>query len=201
MKRTVERIGPLVPAFATAGASVCVSSLLLATGPHVLGPQPVVPPLTREVGRVVASLSPPAQLLSRGRRPPTRSPGRRIAPARESATPIPNSHRSPRRVRRVGASPAPPPSSPSPPPPPTPVLPQPTSGSSVQAQAEKGKRPKDRSKPGWGNGDRNHDHTGPPGRGSEGQQNQATTASGGPQVTADDQHGSSQNGEKKSSRR
>jgi hypothetical protein len=198
MKRTVERIGPLVPAFATVGASVCVSSLLLGTGPQALGPQPVVPPLTREVGRVVASVSPPVQPLARGRRPATRPADRPIAPARESTTPTPHSHRSPRQVRPVRGSVAPPPSPPSPPP--TPVVRQPTVASGTQAQPEKGKRPKDRSKPGWGNGDPNHDHTGPPGKGSEGQENQATTARAGPPVAADDQHGSSQSGAKKSSR-
>ena len=66
MKRMVARIGPVVPAFATVAASVCASSLLFATGPRALEPPPVVPPLTREVGRVVASLSPPSQTFSRG---------------------------------------------------------------------------------------------------------------------------------------
>src|SRR6266566_6361084 len=67
MKGVVERIGPLVPAFATVGASICVSSLLLSTGPQALGPPLVVPPLTREVGRIAASLLLPAQRLSPGR--------------------------------------------------------------------------------------------------------------------------------------
>jgi hypothetical protein len=210
MKRMVERIGPLVPAFATVGASVCVSSLLLTTGRQALVPQPLVPPV-REVGRVVAALPPPAQRLSRGqrpatrsaglsrgRRPATRAAGHRIAPARESAAPTPNSHASSRRVRRVGARAAPPPSPPSRPP--TSVTPQPTSEPAAQAPAEKGKRPKDRKRPGWGNGDRNHDHTGPPGNGSEGELSRAKTARAGPPVAADDQHGSSQNGAKKSPR-
>jgi hypothetical protein len=198
VKRTVERIGPLVPAFATVGASVCVSSVLLTTGPQALVPQPVVPPVTREVGRVVASLSPPAQLLSRGRRPAARSAGRRIEPAHESAAPTPNSHGSARHARRVKTPAAPPPSAPNPPPPP--VAPPSTSEPGPQVPAEKGKRPKDGTRPGWGNGDRNHDHTGPPGKGSEGQLSRAKTARAGPPEAVDDQHGSSQNGAKKSPR-
>jgi len=200
MKRTVERIGSFVPAFATVGASVCVSSLLLATRPQALGPPPVVPPLTREVGRVVASLSPPAQVLSRGRGPAVRRADRRSlsAPARGLAMSTPTSHRSSTQVSRVGAPSAPLPSPPSPAPPAPPVTPPPASVPVVQAPTDKGKRSTDGTKPGWGYGDPNHDHSGPPGRASKGQENQATTAHAGPQVAAGDQHGSSQNGEKKS---
>jgi hypothetical protein len=199
MKRTVERISPLVPALATVGASVCVSSLLLTTGPQALVPQPVVPPVTREVGRVVASLSPPAQLLSRGRRPATRSAGRRIAPLRESAAPTPKLHRSARQVRRVEVPASPPASLPSPPP--TPVTLQSTSGPGAQPPAAKGKRPKHGNKPGWGHGDRNHDHTGPPGKGSEGRLSRAKPAGAEVPEGADHQHGPNEDGAKKSADR
>jgi hypothetical protein len=198
VKQTVERIGPLVPAFATVGASVCASSLFLTMLPQALGPQPVVPPLTREVQRAVVSLSPPAQLLSRGRSRPARPADRRSssAPARGSATSTPSLHHVSRQVSPIGASaPLPPP--PNPPPAPTVTLPAP-SVPLAQASAGKGKRPKDGNKPGWGHGDPNHVHTGPPGKGPKSQENHATTGGSGPPVAAGDQHGSSQNGDKKS---
>jgi hypothetical protein len=196
----VERIGPLVPAFATVGASVCVSSLFLATVPHVLGPPPVVPPLTREAERVVVSLSPPAQLLSHGRSRVAHPADRRSlsAPARGSVTSTPSSHHVSRPVSPIGASP-PLPLPPNPPSAPPVTLPPP-SVPPAQPSANTGKRPKDSNKPGWGHGDPNHDHTGPPGKGpkGQGQANQPTTAGEGPPVAAGDQHGSSQNAEKKS---
>ena len=199
MKGMVERIGPLVPAFATVGASVCVSSLLLAAGPQTLGPLPVVPPPTREVGRVVVSLSPPAPPLSRGRGPAARPAERRSrsAPPRALATSTPISHPSSKQVSRVGAPPAPPPS-PSNPPPAPPVTPQPASVTVSQATTDKTKKPKSGNKPGWGHGDPNHNHTGPPGKASQGKKNEATSPQSGPPVPADRQHGSGQNGEKKS---
>jgi hypothetical protein len=202
MKRTVARIGPFVPAFATVGASVCVSSLLLATEPQALGPSPVVPPLTREVGRIVASLSPSAQLLSRGRGPAARPADRRTlsAPARVRATSPPSSHRVSRQVSRVGAPSATPPPAPSPPSPP-PVARSPASAPVAQAPTDKGKPPKGTNKPGWGHGDLSHDHTGPPGKGSKGQTNQPTPAPAGPAVAAGARQGSVQNGEKKSTGR
>jgi hypothetical protein len=204
MKRMVARIGPVVPAFATVAASVCASSLLFATGPRALEPPPVVPPLTREVGRVVASLSPPSQTFTRGRGPAARPVKRRSvsAPLRRLATATPTPHRSSRQVSPVGASaaplpspPTPPPSPPSPPPAPA-VAPAPAPVTVAQATTDKGKPPKDGSKPGWGNGDPNHDHTGPPGKESK---NQATSPGPPePAAAASDQHGSDQNGEKKS---
>jgi len=219
MKRAVQRIGPLVPALATVGASIAVSSLLLGTGPRTLGPHPVVPPFPREVGRVVASLSPPAQPPSRGRAPVVHSPGRHSlsAPARGSAPTAPSLHRSSRQVGRVGASAAPPPSPPSPPPAP-PVTPQPSSEPGTQAPTQDEKRSKDGNRPGWGHGDPNHDHTGPPGKGSKRQedkattvgagappakgskrqQDKATTVGAGVPAAVGDQHDPHQNGEKKS---
>ena len=222
MKRMVARIGPLVPAFATVGASVCATSLLLTSGPQAVEPPPVVPPLTREVGRVVASLSPPAQLLSRGRGSATRPADRRglSAPPRAVATSRPTSHRSSRQASppvRTSSPPAPSPPSPLPAPS---VTPAPAPVTVVQGTTDKQKRPKDTSKPGWGHGDPNHEHTGPPGKGSKGQENQPappeagspgkkpkgqpsqpTSPGAGPPATAGDQHGSAQNGEKKSAGR
>jgi hypothetical protein len=204
MKRTVERIGPLAPAFATAGASVWLSSLLLATVPQALGPPPVVPPLTREVGRIVALLSPSAQLLLRGRSQAARPADRRSlsVPARARATSTPSTHRVSRQVGRAGAPSATPPPPPAPSPPPAPpVTPPPASVPVAQAPTDKGNRPKDRNKPGWGHGDPNHDHTGSPGKGSNGQKNQATSPGAGPPPTAGRQRGFVQNGEKKSTGR
>ena len=66
--------------------------------------------------------------------------------------------------------PPPPPASPQPPPPPPPTPPPPPAPPSppqlpsapvVQTTADKG------SRPGWGRGDPNHTHTGPPGKGSK----------------------------------
>jgi hypothetical protein len=222
MKLMVERIGPLVPAVATVGASVCATSLLLATGPQAVESPPVVPPLTREVGRVVASLSPPAQLLSRGRGPTARRVERRSlsAPPHGLASSPPTSYRSSGQASRpVRASSPPAPSPPSPLPAP-PVTPAPAPVTVVQGTTYKQKRPKDASKPGWGHGDPNHDHTGPPGKGSKGQQNQPTSPGAGPPgqeskgqqnqptspgagppATPGGQHGSPQNGDKKSAGR
>ena len=125
-----------------------------------------------------------------------------LAPLRRLATATPTPHRSSRQVSPVGASaaplpspPTPPPSPPSPPPAPA-VAPAPAPVTVAQATTDKGKPPKDGSKPGWGNGDPNHDHTGPPGKQSK---NQATSPGPPePAAAASDQHGSDQNGEKKS---
>ena len=199
MKRVVERIGPLVPALATVGASICASSLLLAPGPQTLEPHPVVPSFTREAGRVVASLPPPAQPPSRVRAPVARSPGRRSlsAAARVSAASTPNLHRSSSQVGRPAASATPPPSPPSPPPSP-PVTPQPTPEPVTQAPTQNEKPPKDGSRPGWGHGDPNHDHTGPPSKGSKRQEDKPTTVGTGALAPVGDQHGPHQNGDKKS---
>jgi hypothetical protein len=200
MKELVARIGPLLPAFATVGASVCASSLLLTTGPQALGPPPVVPPLTTNVGRVVASFSPPAQPLSRSRGPAARPADRRSfsAAAPRSVTSTPTSRGSSGPVSPVGASKAPPPSPPSPTPPAPPATRLPASVPTPKVSTDKEKRPKDGNKPGWGHGDPNHDHTGR-GKGSTGHANQATTTP--PPVPEGDQHGSGQNGGKKSTPR
>jgi hypothetical protein len=198
MKQMVARIGPLLPAFATVGASVCASSLLLTTGPQALGPPPVVPPLTTKVGRVVASFSPPARPLSHSRGPATRPDRRSLsAPAPRSAT----SRGSSTPVSPVGASKAPPPSPPSPASPAPPATPPPASVPIPKVSTDKQKRPEDANKPGWGHGDPNHDHAGPPGKGSKGQKNQATTTPAAPPVPEGDKHGSGQNGGKKSTPR
>jgi hypothetical protein len=203
MKQMVARIGPLLPAFATVGASVCASSLLLTTGPQALGPPPVVPPLTTKVGRVVASFSPPAQPLSRSRGPAARPADRRSlsAPAPRSATSTPTSRLSSRPVSPVGASKAPQPPPPSPTSTAPPVTPPPRSVPIPRVSTEKEKRPKDGNKPGWGQGDPNHDHTGPPGKGPTGQKNQATSTPAAPPVPDGGQRGSGSNGGKKSTPR
>jgi hypothetical protein len=182
MKRTVERIGPFVPAFATAGASVCVSALLLATGPQTLGPQTVVPPLTTEAGRIVVALSPPRKISPGGPSPVARSADRRSlsSPARGAAPPASASHRPSTQTNPVGAW-SPPPRSPASPAPPA-TGPTP---SAPAVQASTGK-----AKPGWGYGDPNHDHTGPPGKKANGKKNQAAPPGAGPPTPADAQHGS-----------
>jgi hypothetical protein len=192
MKWTVERFGPLVPAFATAGASVCVSSLLLATGPQTLGPQSVVPPLTSEAGRVVASLSPSAQISSAGRSPVApRADGRSLSsPARGPTTSAPASHRPSTQASPVGASSPPPQSHPSAPS--APPVTGPTASLPI-VQASTGK-----AKPGWGYGDPNHDHTGPPGKAVKGNKDQAASTGPGPPARAGTQRGAVQNGENKS---
>jgi len=196
MKWIVERIGPLVPAFATVGASICVSSLLPSTGPQALGPPLVVPPLTRVVGRIAASLSLPAQRLSPGRSEAARPAEHRSlsAPPRRLASST--SYRSSGEVPPVGALPAPPPAPPVTPPAPA-VTPPPAPVPVVRASTDK-RKPKDTSKPGWGHGDPNHDHTGPPSKGSKGQKDEATFPPTGPWLATGDQHGSAQQGEKKS---
>ena len=203
MKQMVARIGPFLPAFATVGASVCTSSLLLTTGPQALGPPPVVPPLTTKVGRVVATFSPPAQPLSRSRGLAARRADRRSlsAPAPRSATSTPTSRGSSRPVSPVGVSKAPQPSPPSPAPTAPPVTPPPASVPIPKVSTDKEKRSKDENKPGWGHGDPNHDHTGPRGKGSTGQENQATTTPAAAPVPEGDQHGSGKDGGKKSTPR
>jgi len=199
MKQMVARIGPLLPAFATVGASVCTSSLLLATGPQALGPPPVVPPLTTTAGRVVATFSPPAQPSSRSRGPAYRRS--LYPPAPRSATSTPTSRGSSRPVSPVGVSKAPQPSPPSPAPTAPPVTPPPASVPIPKVSTDKEKRSKDENKPGWGHGDPNHDHTGPRGKGSTGQENQATTTPAAASVPEGDQHGSGKDGGKKSTPR
>lgn len=202
MKQMVARIGPLLPAFATVGASVCASSLLLTTEPQALGPPTVVPPLTTKVGRVVATFSPPAQ-PSRSRGPAARPAERRSlsATAHQSATSTPTSRASSSPVSPVGASKAPQASPPSPASTAPPVTPPPASYPIPKVSTDKEKRSKDGNKPGWGHGDPNHDHTGPPRKRSKGQENQATTTPAAPPVPEGDQHGSGKDGGKKSTPR
>jgi hypothetical protein len=65
--------------------------------------------------------------------------------------------------------PSPPPSPPSPPAPP-PVTPTPPAAPIVQTTADKGRRP------GWGHGDPNHQHSGPPGKGRQSEAPPSITA-------------------------
>lgn len=201
MTRAIQRIGPLFPAVATAGASVCVSSLLLATGPQTLGPSPVVPPLTSQAGRIVASLSPPAHKSSVGRGRVEQSTERRnlSQPASASSTPRPARPRSSAPEDKGEASPPRPGSPSSPPPTPTPPvrLPEPT----VTPPARVVQPATVNTKPGWGHGDANHVHTGPPGRASTGRKSRAAStgaSTGAGTATAPDtKRGFAQDGAKK----
>jgi hypothetical protein len=192
VKQTVERIGPFVPAFATAGASVCASFLILAPGPQTLGPPPIGPPRATEAGRIVATLSPPAQLLPGGRRPVAASSERRAlaSPARRPPTSTPASQHSSKPVSRIGAPAAPPPPAPSAPSAPSVTPPAPPTTRATASRT---------IKPGWGYGDRNHDHAGPPGRGSSGGKNHTKAAPAGPPVAASAEQSSVQNEGKKRS--
>ena len=196
MTRAIQRIGPLFPAVATAGASVCVSSLLLATGPQTLGPSPVVPPLTREAGRIVASLSPPAHKSSVGRARVEQSTERRnlSQPASASSTPRPARPPSP-GPDDTGEASRPRPESPSSPPPTPPVRPpEPT----VTPPAQVVQPATVDTKPGWGHGDPNHVHTGPPGKASTGRKSRAASTAAGTPTALDTKRGSAQDGAKKS---
>jgi len=198
--RVVERIGPLVPAIATVGASVCVTSLLLTTVPHALGPPPRVPPLKSAARPASVSVSPLTHLVSHSR--VARSPEHRSSagPARASNKLTPPSRPVSTQVSQ-GASP-PPPAPPSPPslptPPAAPSVTPPASVTVAPATPDKPKRPKDTTRPGWGHGDPNHDHTGPPGKASKGQKDQTTPPQAAPPATPATEHGSPQGGGKKS---
>jgi hypothetical protein len=202
--RVVERIGPLVPALATVGASVCVSSLLLTTVPHALGPPPGVPPLKNEARPASVSLSPLTQPVSHSRVARSADHGSPARPARAPTTLTPSSRRVPTPVSQ-GASRPPPPAPPSPPSPPTPpAAPSVTPPAAVTVTAAstgKPKRPKDTTRPGWGHGDPNHDHTGPPGKPAKDQKDQTTPPQAAPPATPGTEHGSPQGVEKKSERR
>jgi len=199
--RVVERIGPLVPAVATVGASVCVSSLLLTTVPHALGPPPGVPPLKSQTRLASVSVSPLKKLVSHSRVARSGDGRSSTEPARASNTLSRSSSRVPTQVSQ-GVSPPPPPAPPSPPSPPTPPAAPPVTppGSVTVAAAstDKRKRPKPTTRPGWGNGDPNHDHTGPPGKASKGQKDQTTPPQAAPPATPATEHGSPQGGGKKS---
>jgi hypothetical protein len=96
--------------------------------------------------------------------PPRRRPGHPTHPTSPPPAPPP-----------APPSPPPPPPPPPPPsPPPPPAVTPPPSVPVIQASADKG------SRPGWGHGDPNHDHTGPPGKGPKNGQPPAAT-------TGDDQ--------------
>jgi hypothetical protein len=213
--RVVERIGPLAPAFATVGASVCVSSLLLTTVPHALGPSPGVPPLKGETRPASVTVSPLKRLVPHGQSRVARAAGHPIpaGPSRASTTSTPSSPSVPTQISPIGTpSPTttpPPPALPSPTPAP-PAASPPVSVTVATPPTDKRKPAKDTSKPGWGHGDPNHDHTGPPGKGSKDQKSQPTPpvpappASqppppvAAPPATPGAEHGSPQSGKKKS---
>jgi hypothetical protein len=201
--RVVERIGPLVPAIATVGASVCVTSLLVTTVPHALGPPPGVPPLKSPARPASVSVSPLTHLVSHSR--VARSPEHRSSarPARASNTLTPPSRPVPTQVSQGASPPArpAPPSPPSPPAPPAaPSVTPPASVTVAPATPDKPKRPKDTTRPGWGHGDPNHDHTGPPGKSTKGQKDQTTPPQAAPPATPTE-HGSPQGVAKKSEHR
>jgi len=200
--RVVERIGPLAPAFATVGASVCVSSLLLTTVPHALGPSPGVPPLKGETRPASVAVSPLKRIVPHAKRHVARPADRPIpaGPTRAPTTSTPSSPSVPTQVSPIGTS-SPPPTPPTAPPGPTPAPPAASPPVSVTVAApptDKRKLPKDTSRPGWGHGDPNHGHTGPPGKGSKDQKNQPTPPVAAPPATPGTDHGSPQSGKKKS---
>jgi hypothetical protein len=99
------------------------------------------------------------------RRPPsrTKTPGRhpgrsRPAPPRTIAPPPPSSPPPP-----PPPTPPPPPPPPSPPPAPPPAKPVPAAPQPAKQAATSSS-----TRPGWGRGDRNHDHAGPPGQSDKG---------------------------------
>src|SRR5439155_906842 len=122
-----------------------------------------------ESGRIVASLSPPAQVLPGGRGPlaPPRDRRRLAFPAHSSATSAPASQHSRKQVSRVGAPAAPP--HPTPSTLPAPPVTTPAPPVTIRTASEP-------VKPGWGHGDRNHVHTRPPGRRACGPKKQPTPA-------------------------
>jgi len=213
--RVVERIGPLAPAFATVGASVCVSSLLLTTVPHALGPSQGVPPLKGETGPASVTVSPLKRLVPHGQSRVARAADHPIpaGPSRASTTPTPSSPSVPTQVSPIGTpshtTTPPPPALPGPTPAP-PAASPPVSVTVAAPPTDKRKPAKDTSKPGWGHGDPNHDHTGPPGKGSKNQKNQQTPPAQAPPATQPTppapappatpgtEHGSPQSGKKKS---
>jgi hypothetical protein len=206
MKRTVERIVPLVPAAAAVGASLCASSLLFTTPPQPVGPRPVATPVTGQVGRVVATPVPLTQPASRRAAPVVRPRGLHAlgAQARRAETPAPPpSHHPTRKGSPVGDSKTPPPST-GPPPAPAPS-PSPAPVSVPQVSTNQAPPAKGGSRPGWGHGDQNHDHTGPPGKRSKGQDAQtapqpppAAQPTEAPQPTPGNSQGDAHSGGKKS---
>ena len=213
--RVVARIGPLAPAFATVGASVCVSSLLLTTVPHALGPSPGAPPLKGETRPAIVAVSPLKRLGPHGQSRVARPADHPIptGPARAPTTSTPSSPSVPTQVSPIGASsptPTPPPPVPPSATPASPAASPPVSVTVAAPPNDKPKLPKDTSKPGWGHGDPNHDHTGPPGKGSKDQKNQPTPRAPAPPATQPTppvpappatpgtEHGSPQSGKKKS---
>ena len=97
------------------------------------------------------------------------------SPAPASPTPAqkgpghPKHHSPPRPPKPPAPPPSPPPSPPSPPAPP-PATPTPPAAPVVQTTPAKG------SRPGWGHGDPNHDHSGPPGKGRKSEAPPSVTA-------------------------
>jgi hypothetical protein len=214
MKRTVERVVPLLPAVAAVGVSVCASSLVFTNPPPPVGAGPLVTPAVRHVGRVLAQpvlLTPPSP-----RRPAaaSRPSGVRglTARARQALATKP----SPEARLPVNASPSPPPPAPTPtsPPPAPPAVaspPPPAPAPTVQTSTVQAATPQAGSKPGWGRGDRNHDHAGPPGQASKGKDGKSAPAppppppspppsspQPPPPVPAADTHGNDRKGDKKS---
>lgn len=194
MKRTIERIVPLAPAVAAVGVSLCASSLLFTAPPQPVGPRPVSTPVTGQVGRVVASSVPIARPTSRRPVPTVRAAAPRTLAARARRAETPAAAPSQQPVRHdspVGPSstPPPPPSIPSPPPPPASPAPP---ASAPQASTSQATPAKGGSRPGWGRGDPNHDHTGPPGQRSKnkaGQDNPAPAPQPPPQPAPSPQPG------------
>ena len=161
MKRTVERIVPLLPAAAAVVTSVCASSLLFTAPPQPVVPGPVTAPDSGHVGRVLAA---PVPAVERPATPhavaagPDR-PEALAAHARRAAGPAPPSHQPAKPVTPVPPSPTATAPSVAPPAPPAPAR------AVAQAPTNQAKPAQTATRPGWGHGDPNHTHAGPPGKG------------------------------------
>jgi hypothetical protein len=208
MKRTVERIVPLLPAVAAVGASVCASSLVFTNPPPPVEPQPLVTPATHQLGRVLASPVLLARPPSPRAAPIRRRGGLHELPAhahRAESPPRPSSPVSP----VVSPTPLPPAQPPNPPPAPAPAPPvtaAPTPAPAPQTSTQQVTVTTTESRPGWGRGDGNHNHTGPPGQASKGQDKKGPTAQPPPAqpppppppVASGETHGNDHSGDKKS---
>jgi hypothetical protein len=160
------------------------------TRPEPLAGSMVPAPAAGEVARIVASL--PRQVhRSALRHVFAGRPGglgRLAATAHRAESSSPRGQSTP--LRPVGPSPALPPPPPTPQPTP-PAAPPPASPPVTQAPIGPTPRSQDKSRPGWGYGDRTHDHTGPPGKS---QPSEPAPAAGAP----GNAHGNHESGEKKS---
>ena len=130
---------------------------------------------TASVRKQAHSARPPRRAAISHRRPraataasPAQLASATVAPSSAAAAPVSAPAFPPRRKSRakhVAPRPAPSPPSPpvSPPPPPPPPPPAPAPPTPALPPPPPAAVPEKGSRPGWGHGDRNHTHTGPPG--------------------------------------